>query len=91
MNIYSSGGKWAQPVRGNVENTDVGKFLREYLNVNVDEITDELREHMDRYGVEGAGEKVESMGVPEEYATGFVGEMWDHWAEHVDAETFEDL
>jgi alkaline phosphatase len=47
VNIYSSGGGGAEKIRGNVENTDIGKFLREYLAVDVDEITRELVEKMD--------------------------------------------
>lgn len=43
VNIYSSGGEAAHDIRGNVENTDVGKFLSRYLQVDVDEITEELR------------------------------------------------
>ena len=46
VNIYSSGGPGTDKIRRNVENTDVGKFLREYVDVNVDEITDELRQKM---------------------------------------------
>jgi alkaline phosphatase len=40
VNIYGTSG--SDPLRGNNENTDVGKFLREYLDVDVDKITEEL-------------------------------------------------
>lgn len=40
VNIYGTIGSDA--LRGNNENTDVGKFLQEYLNVDVDKITEEL-------------------------------------------------
>ena len=43
VNVYSSGGTGTEDIRGNVENTDVGKFLSRYLDVDVDEITKELR------------------------------------------------
>lgn len=49
VNIYSSGGvAAADALRGNVENTDVGKFLRNYLSVasEVEDITKELKEKM---------------------------------------------
>jgi len=46
VNVYSSGGAAAQSIRGNVENTDVGRFLSEYLEVDVDEITRELQDKM---------------------------------------------
>lgn len=45
-NIYSSGGPAVEPLRGNNENTDIGKFLRHYLGVSVDDITAELNEKM---------------------------------------------
>lgn len=47
VNIYSSGGPHAEDIHGNVENTDVGKFLRNYLDVDVKAITEELKEKMD--------------------------------------------
>ncbi|KAM0561520.1 hypothetical protein ACHAPJ_003403 [Fusarium lateritium] len=55
VNIYSSGGPGAENIRGNVENTDVGKYLREYLEVDVEEITAELKEKMGKVGVQAAG------------------------------------
>jgi alkaline phosphatase len=54
VNVYSSGGPRAESIRGNVENTDVGRFLTEYLSVDVDEITKELRKKMD-LGSDGFG------------------------------------
>lgn len=84
VNIYSSGGRWAEPVKGNVENTDVGKFLRDYLAVDVDEITKELKDHMDRYEVQDVADRVESMGGDE-------GEAADHWRGHIASGSFEDL
>jgi alkaline phosphatase len=46
VNVYSSGGPGTEKIRGNVENTEVGDFLRHYLDVDVDSITKELREKM---------------------------------------------
>ena len=40
VNIYGSAG--TEALHGNHENTDVGKFLREYLDVDVQAITEEL-------------------------------------------------
>ncbi|KAK1597233.1 alkaline phosphatase [Colletotrichum navitas] len=48
VNVYSTGGEEAHKIRGNVENTDIGKFLRGYLNVDVDAITAELKEKMNK-------------------------------------------
>jgi len=46
VNVYSSGGPGTERIRGNVENTEVGEFLRDYLEVDVDAITKELRQKM---------------------------------------------
>ncbi|KAL2145084.1 hypothetical protein VTI28DRAFT_7963 [Corynascus sepedonium] len=51
VNIYSSGGAAVEQLRGNVENTDIGKFLSGYLDVDVDEITRELRKKLAGQGV----------------------------------------
>lgn len=48
VNIYSSGGPGTDALRGNVENTDVGRFLRHYLDVDVEAITQELRDKTKR-------------------------------------------
>lgn len=47
VNVYSSGGPDAEDIHGNVENTDIGKFLRNYLDVDVNSITEELKAKMD--------------------------------------------
>ncbi|KLU89157.1 alkaline phosphatase, partial [Magnaporthiopsis poae ATCC 64411] len=46
VNVYSSGGPGTEKIRGNVENTDIGRFLAEYLDVQdgVKEVTKELKE-----------------------------------------------
>ncbi|KAG6004343.1 hypothetical protein E4U21_001156 [Claviceps maximensis] len=44
VNVYSSGGPGADRIRGNVENTEIGQFLSHYLDVDVDEISRELRD-----------------------------------------------
>jgi alkaline phosphatase len=44
VNIYSSDPEAAMALRGNHENTEVGDFLREYLGVDVESVTKELRE-----------------------------------------------
>lgn len=41
VNIYGTAG--SSSLRGNHENTDIGKFLRNYLDVSVDVITEELK------------------------------------------------
>jgi alkaline phosphatase len=42
VNIYGTAG--SSTLRGNHENTDIGKFLRNYLGVKVGDITDKLGE-----------------------------------------------
>ncbi|OTA99112.1 hypothetical protein M426DRAFT_325458 [Hypoxylon sp. CI-4A] len=83
VNIYSSGGPGTDAIRGNVENTDVGKYLREYLNVDVDAITKELNEKFTpkrRIGM-----------INDERAVDFAAEassqMGDHWVSHQEMET----
>ncbi|KAF5013909.1 hypothetical protein FDECE_122 [Fusarium decemcellulare] len=53
VNIYSSGGPGTEAIRGNVENTDVGKFLHNYLDVDLDEITEELKAKMGKIDAQG--------------------------------------
>jgi alkaline phosphatase len=81
VNIYSSGGAAAEKIRGNVENTDVGKFLAEYLGVDVEEITKELEGKLGKPRVEqplGAKEEValvhETGGHPVEWLKDF--KLW---------------
>ncbi|KAH7349757.1 repressible alkaline phosphatase [Plectosphaerella cucumerina] len=45
VNVYSSGGRDTDKIRRNVENTDIGKFLRDWLDVDVDPITAELQKN----------------------------------------------
>ncbi|KAI1277575.1 alkaline phosphatase [Xylaria sp. FL0933] len=69
VNIYSSGGPGTDALRGNVENTDVGAFLRGYLDVDVDSVTKELNEKMGSTRTESA---LDEAGMAEQ----------DHWATH---------
>ncbi|KAF2119554.1 alkaline-phosphatase-like protein [Lophiotrema nucula] len=56
VNIYSSDPKAAMPLVGNHENTEVGDFLREYLGVDVDAVTKELKEKgVKLMGADGVG------------------------------------
>jgi len=42
VNIYGTAG--SEKLHGNHENTEVGKFLRDYLDLSVDAITEELKD-----------------------------------------------
>jgi alkaline phosphatase len=67
VNIYSSDPKAAAALAGNHENTEVGVFLREYLGVDVDAVTKELRAKGKDLKVSSKGEEVGWMGkVPTE-------------------------
>jgi alkaline phosphatase len=68
VNIYSSSSKAAAALHGNHENTEVGKFLRDYLNVDVDDITEELNEKGTSFDIVNAqGERISWMGkMPKE-------------------------
>lgn len=56
VNIYASSPKDAKALIGNHENTEVGEFLRDYLDVNVDEVTKELNDHMSPTAAGGGNE-----------------------------------
>ena len=43
VNVYASNPDHARPLIGNHENTEVGKFLADYLDVDVDAVTKELK------------------------------------------------
>ena len=46
VNIYASNPDHARPLIGNHENTDVGSFLRDYLDVDTEAVTKELKERL---------------------------------------------
>ncbi|KAF3039789.1 hypothetical protein E8E12_009167 [Didymella heteroderae] len=68
VNIYSSDPKKAATLVGNHENTEVGEFLRNYLDVDVEAVTKELREKgKDLEVLDANGTAVSWMGkVPQE-------------------------
>jgi alkaline phosphatase len=54
VNIYGSAG--TEALRGNHENIEIGKFLQEYLDVDVKAITDELAEKSKTFSISTAHE-----------------------------------
>jgi alkaline phosphatase len=67
VNIYSSNPKAAMALVGNHENTEVGEFLKNYLEVDVEAVTKELRDKGTHLTVMKEGQEVSWMGkVPEE-------------------------
>ncbi|KAK7924031.1 alkaline phosphatase [Apiospora marii] len=75
VNIYSSGGSGTDAIRGNVENTEVGDFLRDYIGVDVEAVTKELRKKYQRRSKKSAL-KLD--------ATVDSSSSEDHWAAHED-------
>ena len=57
VNIYASHPSHAESLIGNHENTEIGKFIRDYLDVDIDAVTKELKE-AEAAGVLGMGEPV---------------------------------
>lgn len=74
VNIYSSGGPGTDAIRGNVENTEIGKFLRDFIGVDVDALTKELQEKFDRKPEAALALDAAKMSIREQ----------DHWASHED-------
>lgn len=68
VNIYSSDPKKAAALIGNHENTEVGEFLRNYLEVDVEAVTKELKEKgKDLKMLDVNGTEVSWMGkIPQE-------------------------
>lgn len=46
VNIYASSPKHARSLIGNHENTEIGDFLRDYLDVDTKAVTEELKEQL---------------------------------------------
>ena len=74
VNIYASSPKHAPGLVGNHENTDVGAFMAEYLDLDLEPITKELRE------------KDVEMGRPDDGETNAVDSnaRWQKWMGPVD-------
>ena len=51
MNIYASSPKAARKLVGNHENTEVGEFIRAYLDVDLEAVTEELKAAGDAVGM----------------------------------------
>ena len=65
VNIYTSDRKQAQPLLGNHENTEVGKFLADYLDLDVEAITKELQSKSKSFKMmSDSGTELDWMGAP---------------------------
>ncbi|KAL2271526.1 hypothetical protein VTJ83DRAFT_897 [Remersonia thermophila] len=81
VNVYSSGGPGTEKIRGNVENTDIGKFLAEYLGVDVDEITRELQDKLVAQGVPSSEKEKERASVEEQELSRLGAQVGGEWKE----------
>ena len=65
MNIYASCSQRAFPLRGNHENTEVGKFLHDWLDLDLEPITKELREKGETFTMlDDSGSEITWTGQP---------------------------
>lgn len=64
VNIYGSAG--SEALRGNHENVEVGKFLRDYLDVDVQSVTEELVEKSKSFKITGADQTGWTGKIPSE-------------------------
>ncbi len=68
VNIYTSSPRKAKALIGNHENTEVGAFIRTYLDLDLESITDELKEKGPAFNtISQTGEEVSWTGaLPDE-------------------------
>ena len=65
VNIYASNPQHAHPLVGNHENIEVGRFIAEYLDVDLEPITKELRKKKTKIGSTGQAEELGGWMGPE--------------------------
>lgn len=71
VNIYASSAKAARKLVGNHENTEVGEFIREYLDVDLEAVTKELVAAGDKVGMGKEVEDVVAMAGLDHYEGDF--------------------
>lgn len=78
VNIYTSSPRQAKPLIGNHENTEIGEFIRDYLDLDLSAITQELKEKGPAFDtVSEDGKKISWMGsLPDE---GLALNGFDHY------------
>ncbi|KAF3909686.1 hypothetical protein AA313_de0208301 [Arthrobotrys entomopaga] len=83
VNIYAYPRNLAEKLQGNHENTEIGEFLRNYLDVDVDAVTKKLREN----GTDAAwmGRKLEDILEANHKSMGVGGEVGEVDVEGMDA------
>jgi alkaline phosphatase len=53
VNIYAYSPKGSEALHGNHENTEIGDFLQNYLDLDVQPITEELVKKLNTFGIAG--------------------------------------
>jgi alkaline phosphatase len=76
VNIYGSAG--ADALIGNHENTEIGEFLREYLDVDVKAITEELIERSKTFSISTADQASWTGRIPTEEDLQMVERHYEH-------------
>ena len=69
VNIYASSSKYARGLKGNHENIEIGKFMADYLDVELEPVTKELREKGVKQGSTGTADDAD---IP-------AGQGWAEW------------
>ncbi len=75
VNIYASNPKHAHPLVGNHENTEVGKFIADYLDVDLEAITKELRKKKSKISSIGEDGELGAWMGPEGLSNNVDGEL----------------
>ena len=91
VNIYTSDPKQAKPLIGNHENTEIGEFIRDYLDLDLVAITNELKSHDDDDDAATAGqhwrgkplseEEMKALAHQDHYHGDFKRRLWKRKAE----------
>ncbi len=82
VNIYASNPKHARSLIGNHENTEIGEFIRHYLEVDLDSVTKELKEAESFLSMGKALEDVDTMVDLDHYQGDFKRSLGCDCGEH---------
>ncbi len=63
VNIYASSPKHAPQLIGNHENTDIGKFMVEYLDLDLEPVTEELKRKNFEMGEPHSSEAIDGVAA----------------------------
>lgn len=72
VNIYASSPKHAPQLVGNHENTDIGKFIAEYLDLDLEPVTKELKRKNVETGAPYSSELVDGVAASRRHLDPFL-------------------